>query len=103
MPTASRRRMPTFAQLLSRFGATDADVSIVSLSACLPSGDDPRHVLAYLRGLGCAVTSLDTLLHTVNTLDGEEELGAFATLTDDGLPAVLVSIASHGTFVLFRP
>ena len=99
------RRLPTFPQLLVRFGVQpdSGDVSVVSLSACLSSGDDPRHVLAYLRGLGCAPSTLDTLLQTVNDLDGEEELGAFATLTDDGLPAVLVSIASHGTFVLFRP
>lgn len=91
----------TFAQLLAHYGvrANDADVSIVSLSACLSSGNDPRCILAYLAGLGCTVTSLDDLLAAINDLNGEEELGAFP-VRDGG---VAVSIASHGAFVLFRP
>ena len=91
----------TFAQLLARYGAraSDPDVTIVSLSACLSSGHDPGHILAYVAGLGHTVATLDDLLATINDLDGEEELGAFR-VRDGG---VAVSIASHGAFVLFRP
>lgn len=91
----------TFAQLLARYGlhATDDDVTVVSLSACLSSSQDPGRILAYLAGLGRTVTTLDDLLTAINELDGEEELGAFP-VRDGG---VAVSIASHGEFVLFRP
>lgn len=100
MSQSLRRRVPTLAQLLARYGvrADGADVSTVSLSACLTSGHDPHSILRYLAGLvGSQVSTLDDLM-VIADMDDEEELGAFRV--QEG---VAVSIASHGAWVVFSP
>jgi len=89
----------TFADLLKRY-AERADGSVIvetSLDSALATGADPLNLIAYLGSLDIQVRSLSDLLQ-VNALNDEEELSAHAV--SEG---VAVSIASDGSWVLFRP
>jgi hypothetical protein len=92
--------LPTAAELRRRFEVSEASVDheprVAVLSDALRTGDDPRHVLSYLRGLGIAIASLNDLHDAIANLDDEEELGAFHC--QEG---VAVSHASDGWWLVF--
>lgn len=89
----------TFAALLRRYDLDSHSPEIMdaSLAIALATRDDPLSVLAYLASLGLAVRSVSDLLQ-VNALDDEEELSAHPVRE-----GVAISIASEGSWVLFRP
>lgn len=90
--------LPTFAELRSRYDDTDADRSsaTVSMDLARRGGDDPHHVLSYLRSFGDMPTSLDDVARAVDELADEEELSAFRCRE-----GVAVGHASDGWWVLF--
>jgi hypothetical protein len=96
---ALRRPRETFAALLRRYDLDTRSARIVdaSLATVLATGDDPLCVVAYLATLGISVRNVSDLLQ-VNALDDEEELGAHPVRE-----GVAISIASEGSWVLFRP
>ena len=93
-------RMPTLAEVIRRSTALDEEghpqCYQVSLVAALTAGDDDRHILSYLRGMGLVVRALDDLQLAIESIEGEEELSAEWVL--EGL---VVHHASDGWMTLF--
>lgn len=94
---------PAFESLddvLRRYGDPDCplpEVTRVGLAQAFARGDDPLHVLGYLRGLGIPVHGLDDLLR-INADPEEDEVRSFRVTE-----GVAVVVASHGAWVLFTP
>lgn len=87
-----------FAALLQRYGEADisAAVTRIHFATALAAGDDPGHVLPYLRRLGFEIAHLNDLL-AINADPAEEELAAHPVTE-----GVAISIASEGTWLLFE-
>jgi hypothetical protein len=96
MPTPSE----TAVELLDRLGALpDCPLTVVRLAETRPDGtSEASRILAYLAGLGHPVRRLSDLVRTLDALPDEEELSAHRVRE-----GVLVSHASDGWFILFRP
>ena len=92
--------LPTYQAIRHMYADSDGDGAMTSLADALRTGDDLLHVLVYLNGLGCPVTTLPELLAAVRGLEdeGEEELAAF-----ECQEGVAVSAASDGRWLLFTP
>lgn len=90
-------RPPSFAELRRRYQVLrGSPARTVTLSSALVDGDDPLHILSYIRSLGVQPQTLQQLHSGINGLRDEEELFAFRCRE-----GVAVSVASDDEWILF--
>jgi hypothetical protein len=95
--------LPTFEEFVKSHtleGMEATTFQVSSLTLGKGPQEDPMDILKYLKTLGFAPTMTpDELFNDIEEIvkDGDEELGAFRV--QEG---VVVTIASHGAFVLYR-
>ena len=92
---------PSFEELRRRYSFSDDDdepPTVVPFATVATARSDPGRILEYLHQLGCSVGSLGELHSTICALD-DEELGSF--IVEDG--SIAVTVASDGTWFLFKP
>jgi hypothetical protein len=89
----------TFAALLRRYRDDDDDepgeVHRISFAEAVRSGDDPLHILKYMKTLGIATDSISDLIK-IGQDDSEDSVSVH--VVSDG-----IAVTHDGIWVLFEP